>query len=59
MQEEFRVRWKTTFRAQCRATEKYDDQIFEQMKELEEKKADEALLLVHKKYDLWRSERER
>ena len=38
-------------RLQRRATEKYD-QIFEEMKELEEKKSEEALLLVQKKYDL-------
>ena len=32
-------------RMQSRATEKYNEQIFEEMKELEEKKSEEALLL--------------
>ena len=36
-------------RLQSRATEKYYEQIFEEMKELEEKKSKEALLLVQKK----------
>ena len=36
----------------CRATEKYYEQIFEEMKELEEKKSKEALLLVQKKHTL-------
>ena len=31
---------------QSRATERYHDQIFEEMKEPEEKKSEEALLLV-------------
>ena len=44
---------------QCRATEKYHDQIFEEMKELEEGKSEEAPLLVQKKYDLWRYQNER
>ena len=49
-------------RLQSRATakaEKYDDQIFQEMKELEEKKSEEALLLVQKKYDFWRHQNER
>ena len=33
-------------RLQSRATEKYNEQIFEEMKELEEKKSNDALLLV-------------
>ena len=36
-------------RLQSRATEKYCEQIFEEMKELEEKESKEALLLVQKK----------
>ena len=48
-----KVRWKTNIG--CReATEKYYDQIFEEMKELEEKKSEEALLIVQTKHDLWR-----
>ena len=34
---------------QSRATEKYCEKIFEEMKELEEKKSEEALLLVQKR----------
>ena len=36
-------------RLQSRATEKYCEQMFEEMKELEDKKSKEALLLVQKK----------
>ena len=39
-----------------RATERYHDQIFEETRVLEEKKSEEALLLVQKRHDLWRSE---
>ena len=35
-------------RLQSRATEKYSEQIFEEMKELEEKKSKEALFFVQK-----------
>ena len=35
---------------QSRATERYHDLIFEEMKELEEKKSEEALLLVQKRH---------
>ena len=35
-------------RLPSRATEKYYEQVFEEMKELEEKKSEEALLLVQK-----------
>ena len=34
-----------------------NEQIFQEMKELEEKKPEEALLIVHKNYYLWRSTR--
>ena len=46
-------------RLQSRATEKYYEQIFEEMKEPEEKKSKEALLLVQKKYILMRYQNER
>ena len=36
------------------ATEKYHDQIFEEIKELEGNNSEEALLCVQKKYDIWR-----
>ena len=44
---------------QSRATERYHDQIFEELMELEEKKSEEALLLVQTKHDLWRYQNER
>ena len=44
---------------QSRATERYHDQIFEEMKELEEKESEEALPLVQKKHDLWGYQNER
>ena len=46
-------------RLKSRATEKYCDQILEEMKELEEKKSEEALLLVQKKHILMRYHNER
>ena len=44
---------------QSRATEKNYQQIFEEMKKLEEKKPKEVLLLVQKKDDLWKYQNER
>ena len=41
------------FELQSRATERCHDQIFEEIKELEEKESEEALLMVQKKHDLW------
>ena len=41
-------------RLQSGATKKYYEQIFEEMKELEEKHSKEALPLVQKKHTLWR-----
>ena len=35
----------------CRANERYHDQIFEEIKELEQKKTEEALRMVQKKND--------
>ena len=58
-QEIFRGMVKDKIRMQCRATEKCYEQIFEEMKELEEKKTEETLLLVQRKYDLWRYQNER
>ena len=46
-------------RMQRRATGKYYDQIFEEMKELEQKKSEEVLLLVQKRHDLWINQDER
>ena len=50
---ESKIRW------QSRATKKYHEQMFEEMKELEGKKSEEALLLLQKKYVLWRHQSER
>ena len=46
-------------RLQRRSTEKYHEQIFEETKELVEKKSKEALLLVQKEYTLWKYQNER
>ena len=51
-----KVRWKA---AEQRATEKYSEQIIEEIEELEENKSEEALLLVQKRHDLWRYQNER
>ena len=51
-QEIFRGMVEDKIRMQSRATEKYYEQIFYKMKELEEKKYEDGLLLVQKKYDL-------
>ena len=45
-QEIFRGMVEDKIRMQSRATEKYFEQIFEEMKKLEEKNPEEALLLV-------------
>ena len=58
-QDIFRGMVEDKIRMQSRATEKYCEQIFEEMKELEEKKSEEALLLVQKKFDLCRYQNER
>ena len=59
-QEIFRGMVEDKIRMQGRATEKYYDQIFEEMKELEDKKSEEALLFVQKKVRFMeRSERKR
>ena len=46
-------------RLQSNATKKYYEQIVEEMKELEEKKSKEALLLLQKKHILMRHQSER
>ena len=38
---------------------KYHEQIFEEIKELEEKKSKEAMLFVQKRYTLWKYQNER
>ena len=55
----FKSTTEDKLRLQNRATEKYFVQIFEEMKELEEKKSEEALLMVQKRHDLWRDQIER
>ena len=42
---------KDKLKLQRRANERYHDQIFEEIKELEEKKFEETLLLLQKKHD--------
>ena len=46
-------------KVQSRANERYHDQIFEEIKELEQKKYEEAQRMVQKKHDLWRYQNER
>ena len=41
------------FRVQCRASERLQDQIIEEIKEMEYTKTEEALQLVRKEHDLW------
>ena len=43
---------------QSRANERYHDQIFEEIKEHEQKKTQEALRMVQKKHDSWRYQNE-
>ena len=49
---------KDKLKSQCRANERYRDQIFEETK-LAQKKSEEALRVVQKKHDLWRHQNER
>ena len=58
-QEMFKSTIEDKLRLQSRITEKYQDQMFEKIKELEEKKSEEALPMVQKKYELWRDQNER
>ena len=51
-QEIFRGMVEDKFRMQSRATEKYDAQIFEEMKELEERNQKRLCYLCRKKFDL-------
>ena len=51
-QEMFESTMEDKLKLQSRATEKYHDQIYEEIKELEEKKSKEALLLVQKRHDI-------
>ena len=50
-QQMFKSTMKDKLRLQSRATEKYHDQIFEEIQELEEKILEEAMLIVQKKDD--------
>ena len=58
-QEDLKGMVEDKIRLQSRATAKCYEQIFEEMKELEEKKSKEALLLVQKKHTLMRYHCER
>ena len=44
---------------QSRANERLHDQIFEEIKEMEQKKTEEALNLAKKENDLWRYQNEK
>ena len=58
-QEILKITMEDKLELQSRATETYHDKIFQEMKELEEKKSEEALLLVQKRHDLWSYQNER
>ena len=53
-QERFKSTVENMLKLQRRVDERYHDQIFEEIKEMEQKKSEEALLLVQKRHDLWR-----
>ena len=57
--ELFRGMVENKIRMQSRGKENNCGQIFEEMKELEEKQLEEALRIVHKIYFFWRSQNER
>ena len=57
-QEIFKSTMEDNLKLQSRATARYHDQIFEEITEQEEKKSEEALLLVQKRHDLWSYGRE-
>ena len=46
------MRLKVSLRVQCRASERLQDQIIEEIKEMEHTKTEEALQLVRKDHDL-------
>ena len=47
-QEIFKSTMEDTLKLQSRANERYHDQIFEEIKEIEQKKTEEALRMVQK-----------
>ena len=55
----FKSTMEDKLKLQSRANKRYHDLIFEEMKELEEKKSEEALQMVQKKHSLWRYQNER
>ena len=58
-QDIFKSTMEDKLRLQSRAIERYHDQSFEKIQELEEKKSEEVLLMVQKRYELWRYQNER
>ena len=52
--EIFKSTIQDKLKLQSRVNERYHDQIFEEIKEMEHKKAEEAVRMAQKKYDLWR-----
>ena len=58
-QEIFKSTIEDKLKLQSRVNERYHDQIFGEIKEMEQKKAKEYLRMVQKKHDLWRYQNER
>ena len=58
-QEIFKCTMEDKLKLQSRAYERYHDQIFEEINEVEQKKSEEAPRTVQKKHDLWRYQDER
>ena len=56
--EIFKSTMEDKLKLQSRANERYRDQIFEEIKELEQKKSEEALRMVQKNHDLWKYQNE-
>ena len=52
-QEIFESTMEDKLKLQSRANERYHDQIFEEIQELDQKKSEEALRMVEQKHDLW------
>ena len=59
--EDTSIEWKARnkLKLQSRAYERYHDQIFKEINEVDQKKSEEAPRTVQKKHDLWRYQDER
>ena len=58
-QEIFESAMEDKLKLQSRANERFQDQIVDEIKEIEQKKTEEALQMVQKKHDLWKYQNER